>query len=115
MTTTTATTAFTWSISQMEHYTADGVVFAVFYSVDAHDGSLSAGTYGSVKLEAPESDVIPYADLTPEIVIGWVQSRLGGEEKVDEIQAALQKQLNEQRAPSVAQGLPWTVNPGIEG
>jgi hypothetical protein len=41
--------------------------------------------YGSVGLEAPEGNVIPYADLTPEIVIGWVQEKLGGEEKVAEI------------------------------
>jgi hypothetical protein len=35
-----------------------------------------AGAYGSVGLEAPEGNVIPYADLTPEIVIGWVQDKL---------------------------------------
>jgi hypothetical protein len=41
-------------------------------------------------LRQPEGNVIPYADLTPEIVVGWVQEKLGGEEKVEEIEAALQ-------------------------
>jgi hypothetical protein len=50
--------------------------------------------------------VIPFADLTPEIVIGWVQDKLG-EEQVESISAALQGQIDEQRAPSKASGLPW--------
>jgi hypothetical protein len=47
--------------------------------------------------------------LTAEIVIGWVQDKLGGEEKVTEILAALQAQLDEQHAPSKAQGVPWAA------
>jgi hypothetical protein len=35
-----------------------------------------------------------------------VQEKLTAE-KVDELKAALQKQLDEQRNPTVAQGLPW--------
>ena len=59
-------------------------------------------------LEAPEENVIPYADLTPEIVIGWVQEKLGGDEKVAEIEAALQAQLDEQRQPTKSAGVPWS-------
>ena len=103
----TATT-FTWNVAQMDRHTNDGIVMTVHYTVDANDGTYSAGAYGSVGLEAPKDDVIPYADLTAEIVTGWVQEKIGGDEKVEEIQAALQKQLDEQRAPSVAQGLPWS-------
>jgi hypothetical protein len=98
-----------WNIHQLERHTADGIVFTAHYTVDANDGTYSAGAYGSVGLEAPEGNVIPYADLTPEIVIGWVQEKLGGEEKVDEIEAALQAQIDEQHAPSKAQGLPWAA------
>ena len=101
------TTSITWNIAQLERHTADGIVFTAHYTVDAKDGTYSAGAYGSVGLEAPEGNVIPYADLTPEVVIGWVQEKLGGEEKVAEIEAALQAQLDEQHAPSRASGLPW--------
>ena len=104
MTTTTAT--ITWNIAQLERHTADGIVFTVHYTVDANDGTYSAGAYGSIGLDAPEDNIIPFADLTPEIVIGWVQDKLG-EEQVESISAALQGQIDEQRAPSKASGLPW--------
>jgi hypothetical protein len=106
-TTALPTTEYTWGIAQMERHTADNIVITVHYTVDANDGTYSAGAYGSVGLEAPEGNVIPYADLTPEIVIGWVQEKLGGEEKVAEISAALQSQIDQQRTPTTAQGMPW--------
>jgi hypothetical protein len=107
-TTALPTTTTTWGIAQMERHTADGIVITVHYTVDANDGTYSAGAYGSVGLEAPEGNVIPYADLTPEIVVGWTKSKLGGEEKVAEIETALLAQITEQKAPQKAQGLPWS-------
>jgi hypothetical protein len=100
------TTEYTWGIAQMERQTADGIVFTVHYTVAASHGTYSSSAYGSIGLEQPEGDVIPYADLTPEIVIGWVKDKFG-EEKVTEIETALQAQLDEQHAPSKAQGVPW--------
>ena len=101
------TTTTTWGVAQMERHTADGIVFTVHYTVSANDGTYSSSAYGSIGLEQPEGDVIPYADLTPELVIGWVQEKLGGDEKVTEIEAALQAQIDEQRSPSKAAGVPW--------
>ena len=101
-------TEYTWGIAQMERHTADGIVYTVHYTVAANDGTYSSSAYGSIGLEQPEGDVIPYADLTPELVIGWVQAKLGGTEKVDEIQAALQAQIDQQRTPTTAQGVPWS-------
>jgi hypothetical protein len=101
-------TTTVWNIAQLERNTADGIVFTAHYTVNANDGTYSAGAYGSVGLEQPEGNVIPYADLTPEVVIGWVQDKLGGEEKVAEISAALQKQIDEQRTPTTAAGVPWS-------
>jgi hypothetical protein len=107
--TTAPATTFEWGVAQMDRHTADGIVFTVHYTVNATsgDGVYASSAYGSIGLEQPEGDVIPFASLTPEIVIGWVQDKLGGTEKVDEIQSALQKQLDEQRNPTAAQGLPW--------
>ncbi|MGA0706377.1 MAG: hypothetical protein ACO3P8_12580 [Steroidobacteraceae bacterium] len=99
-------TTFTWNIAQMERETADGYVFTVHYTVDANDGTYNAGAYGSLGLERPEGSMIPFADLTPEIVVGWVKDKFGAE-KVAEIESALQSQLNEQHAPSKQSGLPW--------
>lgn len=103
-----AETVFTWGIAQLERHTADGIVFTVHYTINAADGTYSAGAYGSVGLEQPDpNNIIPFADLTPELVIGWTQEKIGGDEKVEEIEAALQAQLDEQHAPTKAQGVPW--------
>ena len=102
------TTTSTWSVANMEHYTSDGVVFTVHYTVNAEDGTYSSGAYGSVGLEKPDAgEMIPYADLTEEIVVGWVKDHFG-EEKVTEIEAALQAQLDQQHAPTTAPGVPWS-------
>ena len=98
------TTTTVWNVAQLERHTADGIVYTAHYTVDANDGTYSAGAYGSIGLEQPDPDsVIPYADLTPEIVIGWVKDKLN----VEEIEAALQAQLDEKHAPTKAAGLPW--------
>ena len=99
------TTVFTWGIANLERETADGYVFTAHYTISAEDGTYSSGAYGSLGFERPDK-LIPYADLTEEMVIGWVKDNFGAE-KVAEIEAALQAQLNEQRHPSKAAGVPW--------
>ena len=102
------TTTITWNVNTLERNTTDGMVFTAHYTVDANDGTYTAGAYGSIGLEQPDPEtMVPYADLTPEVVIGWVQEKLGGDEKVAEIEDALQVQLDEQHAPSKAAGVPW--------
>ena len=98
-------TTFTWGINTLERETADGYVFVAHYTVDANDGTYNAGAYGSVGFERP-NNLIPYSDLTEEIVVGWVKDHFGAE-KVGEIETALQEQLNQQHAPTTAPGLPW--------
>lgn len=99
-------TTFVWGINTLDRETSDGYVFTAHYTVNASDDTYSSGAYGSIGFERPET-LIPYADLTEEVVIGWVKTALGGDEKVAEIEAALQAQLDEQRAPSKANGVPW--------
>ena len=106
MTETSPVTTFTWAIVNLERETDDGFVFTAHYTVNANDGTYTSGAYGSIGFERPDS-LIPFADLTEELVVGWVKEALGGQEKVDEIEAALQAQLNEQHAPTKAAGLPW--------
>ena len=98
-------TTFTWHIANMERETADGFVMTAHYTVTAEDGTYSSGAYGSLGFERPDK-LIPFADLTEEMVIGWVKDAFGAE-KVTEIEAALQAQLDEQHHPSKANGMPW--------
>jgi len=97
----------TWHVVNMERETIDGFVMTAHYTVDAvtEDGAYRSGAYGSVSFERPEN-LIPFSDLTEELVVQWVQEALGTE-KVDEVAAALNAQLDEQRHPTKAAGVPW--------
>ena len=101
-------TTFTWKISQLERETLDGYVFTAHYVVDASDETYNAGAYGSIGLERPEGDLIPFDSLTEEMVVGWVKDKLTAE-KVAEVEAALQAQLDEKHAPTKAAGMPWAA------
>jgi energy-coupling factor transporter ATP-binding protein EcfA2 len=106
MPTTSPVTTFTWAIANLERETDDGFVMTAHYTVNANDGTYSSGAYGSVGFQRPDN-LIPYNQLQEETVIGWVKEALGGDEKVAEIEAALQAQIDEQRHPSKAAGVPW--------
>ena len=101
-------TTTVYTVAQLERETLDGFVFAAHYRIDSTDGTYRAGAYGSINLERPET-LIPFADLSEDIVVGWVKDQLGAE-RVAEIEGALQTQLDEQKAPSKASGLPWSNN-----
>jgi hypothetical protein len=97
-----------WDIANLERHISDGVVFTVHYTVTRFEDGEQAGAYGSIGLEAPESGFIPYANLTKEIVVGWVKDYFG-EEKVAEIEAALASQIQQKLHPTDAAGVPWTA------
>lgn len=99
-------TTSTWQISQLERETADGYVFAAHYVVNASTPEHSTGAYGSLGLERPESALIPFESLTEQMVVSWVKDKLTAE-KVAEIEAALQAQLEEMSTPIKLSGLPW--------
>jgi hypothetical protein len=93
----------------MNRILSSGAVTTVHYTVTANDGTYSAGAYGSVGLDQPESDsdLTAYADLTESWAVAAVQAKLGGAEKVAEIEAALQTQIDLQRTPVSGSGVPW--------
>jgi hypothetical protein len=95
-------TTFFWKIANLERETDDGFVFTAHYTISAQDGTYTASAYGSIGLERPET-LIPFAQLTEAIVVGWVKDKLS----VEEIEAALQAQLDEKHAPSKSTGMPW--------
>ena len=97
----------TWHVVNMERETIDGFVMTAHYTVDAvtEDGAYRSGAYGSIGFERPEN-LIPFSELSEELVVQWVLDALGTE-KVAEISAALIAQLDEQRHPTKAAGLPW--------
>ncbi len=99
-------TTFSWKIAQLERETADGYVFTAHYTIDANDGTYKAGAYGSIGFERPEDEMIPFDDLTEDLVVEWVKENLG-DEKVGQVESALQAQLDEKRSPTKMTGVPW--------
>ena len=97
-------TTYTWAIANLDRNTSDGKVIVAHYTVSAKNDTYSAGAYGSLGFDGEITT--PFSELTEQQIVGWVKDALG-EEKVTEVELALQKQLDEQAAPSVAAGVPW--------
>jgi myo-inositol-hexaphosphate 3-phosphohydrolase len=97
---------FNWNVVQMDRLTSDGFVVTVHYTVNAVDGDYTASTYGTVGYtEQPDEQYIPYDELTEAEVVGWVQDSLGK----DTVEASLATQIEAQKNPVQATGLPWAT------
>jgi hypothetical protein len=96
---------YTWKIGQLDRETSDGFVFTAHYTVKADNGTYTAGAYGSQGFERPDT-LVAYSELTEEIVLGWLKTALT-EEKVLEVEKALEAQIEEQVQPTKAAGVPW--------
>lgn len=99
----------TWSINNMQHLVSDGGVIAVEWGCTAEGGGKSA-FYGGKSEFTPDPsapDFVPYAELTQEMVLGWVFAALGDEKAAIEADriARVEKQLH----PTVESGVPWSA------
>jgi hypothetical protein len=92
----------TWIINQLDRNTSNGFVTTVHYSVRKVDGNFTASTYGTIGFEAGTPET-PFEFLTEAQVITWVKDKLGEEV----VEAALTAQIEAQRNPVQASGLPW--------
>ena len=97
-------TTITWTINNLERQASDGLVTVVHWGASAVDGDYSASIVNTQALERGDS-FINYDTLTQETGLGWVW------EKVDKeaVEAALTAQINAQKAPVSANGLPWVT------
>jgi hypothetical protein len=93
----------TWNISQLDRKTADGFVTCAHWTVSATDGDYSASSYGSCGFDGELTT--PYEDLTKEQVLEWVWQTVDKEET----EQALAGQIEAQRNPTQASGLPWGI------
>ena len=92
----------TWTIAQLDRQTSDGLVTTAHYRVDAVDGEHTAGAYGTVAFERGET-FTAYDSLTEAQVLAWVKDKLD----VEEIEANLQAQIDANKNPKTATGVPW--------
>lgn len=97
----------TWKINNLDRDTADGFVTTVHWSASQVDGDFSAAIVNTTTFTKEDGvNLVPYADLTESVVIGWVQAALG-EDAVAATDAALAAQIAEQKQPVTATGTPW--------
>ena len=99
----------TWTISTLERNTADGGVIVAHWRVTEEDtvgeNTYSASSYGTCGFtpDPSASDYIAYADLTEADVLGWVWAEVDQ----DAIEAGLTANIDEQKNPTTADGVPW--------
>ena len=79
----------------------------------ASDGDFSASSYGTAGFsQDPEAEsFVPYEALTEDMVLGWVWA--DGVDK-DATEAALAANIEAQKNPTSAAGVPWVVASGGE-
>lgn len=93
---------FNWTISQLDRRTSDGFVTTAHWRCDAVDGEFAASVYATCGW-SEGAPAIPYASLTEAQVLAWVW------ESVDKAatEAALAAQIDAQKNPTTAAGVPW--------
>ena len=107
---------YNWTIANCEHDIATGGINVVHWRVTAQDdeyrvppekGKYSASAYGTVGLTPDPSspDFVAYADVTEAMALGWVW----GSVDKDETEANLAAQIDAQKNPTEASGLPWAA------
>jgi len=100
----------TWKINNLERQTSDGLVTVVHWGAYATEASndpekpYSAGVYNTQALERGDS-FVNYDTLTEETVLGWLWGKIDKEA----VEVALTAQIEAQKAPVVANGLPWVT------
>ena len=95
----------TWVISQLERTLDTGGVVVAHWRATEVDGDFSASSYGTVGFtpDPSASGFIAYDSLTEADVIGWVQAEVDQ----DAIEASLAAQIEADKNPTQAAGVPW--------
>jgi len=94
----------TWNISQLDHQTSDGFVYQVHWQATAVDGEHSASIYNTCSW-SDGTPTVAYDQLTQETVLGWIWAN--GVDK-DAVEASLAAQIEAQKNPTTATGVPWS-------
>ena len=99
----------TWTIANLERNVADGGVTVAHWRVTKSetvgDDTFTASSYGTVGFtpDASADDFVAYDSLTEEVVMGWVHAEVDQAET----EAALTANIEAQKNPVSADGMPW--------
>lgn len=93
----------TWTITQCDRLTSDNFITTAHWTASAVDGDYSASIYSTCSWQ-PGTPTIPYADVTQDDVLNWCWS--SGVDK-EATESALAAQIELQKNPVTATGVPW--------
>ena len=98
------TTAYNWTISQLDRNTSNGFVTTAHWQATAVDGEHTASIYSTASW-ADGTVNTPYADLTQATVLGWVWANGVDKQATED---ALAAQIALQKNPVQLSGTPWS-------
>lgn len=93
----------TWKITDTNYQTSDGYIYQAHWTATAVDGKYSASIYSTCSW-APGTPSVPYENVTEQEVLDWCWT--SGVDK-EATEAALAAQIELQKNPVQASGLPW--------
>jgi hypothetical protein len=96
----------TWTIAQLERTLDDGGVVVAHWRATATDGDFSATNYGTAGFtpDPSSSDWVDYDSISEELALSWCFD--SGVDK-DAIEASLAANIDGQKNPTQAAGVPW--------
>ena len=94
---------FNWQVTQCDRLTSDNFITTAHWTASAVDGDYTASIYSTCSWQ-PGTPTIPYAQVTEQEVLGWCWT--SGVDK-DATEAALAQNIELQKNPVTATGLPW--------
>ena len=104
---------FVWKINTLQRDLSDGFAHTAHWSVtaisdqlDSDGNAYNSGAYGSIGLDRPDT-LADFKDLTEADILASVQAKLGGAERITEIETALAARIVEQITPTQGSGVPW--------
>jgi hypothetical protein len=95
--------ATTWTITQLDRQTSNGFVTTAHWTATAVDGDYTSSVYSTCSFTTTEP-AIPYASVTEQNVLDWIWAN--GVDK-DATEASLAAQIELQKNPTTAVGVPW--------
>jgi hypothetical protein len=91
-------------INNLDRNTDGDVITVIHWTATKEDGDFVASVYNTQSVEVGDT-VIPFAEVTEELVKTWLTEKLD----MESLEAALDAQIEAQKAPKVLSGLPWVT------
>ena len=104
----------TWKILDAVRVTSNGLIKKLVYKCEVQLEDIVCGKKGKIILQEnyPNSNFIPFQDLTEEILLEWVKTSLGTEQ-VTITEITLQDKVStiytSEKIKPTQKGLPWSL------